>query len=130
MKKQVIKTDQAAAPVGAYSQALSAGPYVFVSGQIPLTAAGKLVDGDIVVQTVQVLENLKAVLAAAGLTLNDVVKTTIFLADLADFPEMNRVYGEFFPAAPPARSTVQVAGLPRGVALEIEAVALKKAWPA
>ncbi len=129
MKKQAIKTDQAAAPVGPYSQAISAGPYVFVSGQIPLNAAGKLAQGDIVVQTVQVLENLKAVLGAAGLTLSDVVKTTIFLADLADFPEMNRVYGEFFPASPPARSTVQVAGLPRGVALEIEAIALKKAWP-
>ena len=129
MKKQVILSDQAAAPVGAYSQAIAAGPLVFVSGQIPLDAGGQVVKGDIVVQTVQVLDNLKAVLAAAGLTLKEVVKTTVFLADLADFQEMNRAYGEFFPEKPPARSTVQVAGLPRGVSVEIEAVALRKDWP-
>jgi 2-iminobutanoate/2-iminopropanoate deaminase len=129
MKKQVIFTDKIAAPVGPYSQAVSAGPYVFVSGQIPLDSRGQLVQGDIVVQTCQVLENLKAILAAAGLTLNDVVKTTVYLADLADFAEMNRAYGEFFPTAPPARATFQVAGLPRGVAVEIEAIALKKAYP-
>jgi 2-iminobutanoate/2-iminopropanoate deaminase len=130
MKKQVITTDKAPVPSGAYSQAISAGPYVFVSGQIPLDASGKLVEGDIVVQTCQVLENLKAILAATGLSLHDVVKTTVYLADLADFQEMNRAYGEFFPATPPARSTFQVAGLPRGVAVEIDAIALKKAWPA
>ena len=130
MKKQIISSAQAPRAVGAYSQAVAAGPYLFVSGQIPLNAEGKMVSGDIVVQTVQVLENLKAVLAEAGLALKDVVKTTVFLADLADFQEMNRVYGEFFPEKPPARSTIQVAGLPRGAAVEIEAVALRKDWPA
>jgi 2-iminobutanoate/2-iminopropanoate deaminase len=126
MQKQVIASDQVAAAIGPYSQAVAAGPLVFVSGQIPMDSKGKIVAGDIVVQTVQVLENLKAVLAAAGLTLADVVKTTVFLADLADFHEMNRVYGEFFPEKPPARSTIQVGGLPKGAAVEIEAVALKK----
>ncbi|MBM4286523.1 MAG: RidA family protein [Deltaproteobacteria bacterium] len=129
MKKHVLSTDQAPAAVGAYSQAVAAGPLVFVSGQIPLTAEGAMVEGDIVVQTCQVLENLKAILAAAGLTLKDVVKTTVFLADLADFQAMNRAYAEFFPENPPARSTIQVAGLPRNAAVEIEAVALRKDWP-
>ncbi len=83
-------------------------------------------DGDIVVQTAQVLDNLKAVLAAAGLSLKHVVKTTVFLADMADFTKMNRVYSEFFLEKPPARSTIQVAALPKGAAVEIEAVALRK----
>jgi 2-iminobutanoate/2-iminopropanoate deaminase len=130
MKKVAIITDQAPAPSGAYTQALAVGPFVFVSGQIPLDARGNVVQGDIVVQTCQVVANLKAVLLAAGLTLKDVVKTTVFLADMADFQEMNRAYAEFFPAHPPARSTVQVAGLPRGVSIEIEAIAAKKDWPA
>ena len=128
-KKQIIVTDKAPAELGTYSQAVAAGPLLFVSGQIPLDASGQLVKGDIVVQTVQALENLKAILSAAGLNLKDVVKTTVFLADLANFAEMNRVYGEFFPEKAPARSTVQVAGLPRGAAVEIEAVALRKDWP-
>ncbi len=126
MRKVVISTDQAPAAVGAYSQALAAGPYVFVSGQIPMDAAGNLVAGDIVVQTVQVIANLKAVLAAAGLDLKDVVKTTVYLADLADFKEFNRTYAEFFPQHPPARTTIQAAGLPRGVSVEIDAIALKR----
>jgi len=130
MKKHIVKTDQAPPAIGPYSQAVAAGPLVFVSGQIPLDKAGTKVEGDIVVQTVQVVENLQAVLAAVGLTLKDVVKTTVFLADLADFQEMNRVYSEFFGDKPPARSTIQVAGLPRGVSVEIEAVALRKDWPA
>lgn len=130
MKKQIINTTQAPAAVGPYSQAVAAGPFLFVAGQIPLNAQGQMVTGDIVVQTVQVLENLKAILGEAGLALKDVVKTTVFLADLAVFSEMNRVYAEFFPERPPARSTVQVAGLPRGAAVEIEAVALRKDWPA
>jgi 2-iminobutanoate/2-iminopropanoate deaminase len=129
MKKVVISTDQAPAPGGAYTQALAVGPFVFVSGQIPLDAKGRLVEGDIVVQTCQVVANLKAVLTAAGLTLKDVVKTTVFLADLADFQEFNRAYGEFFPLHPPARTTVQVAGLPRGVSVEIDAIAAKRVWP-
>jgi 2-iminobutanoate/2-iminopropanoate deaminase len=130
MKKVTINTDQAPAASGAYTQALAVGPFVFVSGQIPLDPQGNLVQGDIVVQTCQVIANLKAILAAAGLTLKDVVKTTVFLADLADFQEMNRAYAEFFPGHPPARSTVQVAGLPRGVSIEIEAIAAKRDWPA
>ena len=130
MKKVAINTDQAPAASGPYTQALAVGPFVFVSGQIPLDPQGNLVKGDIVVQTCQVIANLKAVLAAAGLALKDVVKTTVFLADLADFQEMNRAYAEFFPGHPPARSTVQVAGLPRGVSIEIEAIAAKKDWPA
>jgi|UniRef100_A0A7C3WI57 2-iminobutanoate/2-iminopropanoate deaminase len=129
MKKTVITSDEAPPAVGPYSQAVAAGPFVFVSGQIPLDTQGQLVRGDIVVQTAQVLENIKAILEAAGLGLENVVKTTVYLADLADFQEMNRVYGEFFPEQAPARSTVQVAGLPKGVAIEIEAIALKKEWP-
>lgn len=128
MRTIVISTDQAPVPSGAYTQALAAGPFVFLSGQIPLDARGRLAEGDIVVQTVQVIQNLKAVLAAAGLSLKDVVKTTVYLADLADFQEMNRAYGEFFPQHPPARTTVQVAGLPRGVSVEIDAIAVKKDW--
>ncbi len=129
MKKVVINTDQAPAAIGPYTQALAVGPFVFVSGQIPADTKGNLVQGDIVVQTCQVIANLKAILAAAGLTLKDVVKTTVFLADLADFQEMNRAYAEFFPGHPPARSTVQVAGLPRGVSIEIEAIAVRRDWP-
>ncbi|MCX5891237.1 MAG: RidA family protein [Deltaproteobacteria bacterium] len=130
MKKIAINTDQAPAASGPYTQALAVGPFVFVSGQIPLDPQGNLVKGDIVVQTCQVIANLKAVLAAAGLTLKDVVKTTVFLADLADFQEMNRAYAEFFPGHPPARSTIQVGGLPRGASIEIEAIAAKRDWPA
>jgi 2-iminobutanoate/2-iminopropanoate deaminase len=126
MKKLVITTDQAPPVVGPYTQALAAGPFVFVSGQIPLDAKGEMVKGDIVVQTVQVIQNLKAILAAAGLTLKDVLKTTVYLADMADFKEMNRTYAEFFPEHPPARTTIQVAALPRGAAIEIDAIGLKK----
>jgi len=125
MKKLVITTDQAPPVVGPYSQALAAGPLVFVSGQIPQDVKGQMVEGDIVVQTIQVIQNLKAILAAAGLTLKDVVKTTVYLTDMADFMEMNRTYGEFFSEHPPARSTIQVGALPKGAAIEIDAIALK-----
>jgi 2-iminobutanoate/2-iminopropanoate deaminase len=130
MKKVAISTEQAPAAIGPYTQAISVGPFVFLSGQIPVDQQGNMVQGDIVVQTCQVIANLKAVLAAAGLSLKDVVKTTVFLADLADFQEMNRAYAEFFPGHAPARTTVQVAGLPKGVSIEIDAIAAKKAWPA
>ncbi|MFZ2088216.1 MAG: RidA family protein [Desulfobaccales bacterium] len=126
MKKQIITSDKAPAVIGPYSQAVAVGPFLFVSGQIPMNQQGEMVRGDIVVQTVQVLENLKAILAAADLSLNDVVKTTVFLADMADFAEMNRVYAEFFIKKPPARSTIQVAALPKNASVEIEAVAFKK----
>lgn len=129
MKKSIITAKKAPPAVGPYSHAVVAGPFVFVSGQIPLNHKGEMVAGDIVVQTVQVLENLKAILEAANLTMKDVVKTTVFLADMADFAEMNRVYGEFFPSEPPARSTVQVSAMARNAAVEIEAVAVRKDWP-
>ena len=97
---------------------------LFPSGQIPLDpATGELVDGPIEQQTERVMENLKAVLAAAQLTLDHIVKTTIFLTDMADFPKVNAVYGRFFSQAPPARSTIQVAALPKGAQVEIEAIA-------
>ena len=128
MKKRIITARKASAAVGPYSHAVVAGPLVFVSGQIPINQQGEMVEGDIVVQTVQVLENLKTILEATDLSLKDVVKTTVFLADMADFAEMNRVYGEFFPSEPPARSTVQVSRLARNAAVEMEAVALRKDW--
>ena len=129
MKEIVIETDQAPAAIGPYTQALAAGPFVFISGQIPLDANGRLVEGDIVVQTVQVMANLKAILAAVGLALKDVVKTTVYLTDLADFQEMNRTYAEFFPQhprrpAPPSRWRAW----PRKVSIEIDAIAVKKEW--
>jgi len=126
MKKIVIATDQAPSVVGPYSQALAAGHLVFVSGQIPMDVQGRMVEGDIVVQTVQVIQNLKAILAAADLNLQDVVKTTVYLTDMANFMEMNRTYGEFFLEHPPARTTIQVAALPKGAAIEIDAIAIKK----
>ncbi len=129
MKKRIITAKKAPAAVGPYSHAVVGGPFVFVSGQIPINQQGDMVEGDIVVQTVQVMENLKVILEAADLSLKDVVKTTVFLADMADFPGMNRVYGEFFPADPPARSTVQVSAMARKAAVEIEAVALRRDWP-
>jgi 2-iminobutanoate/2-iminopropanoate deaminase len=129
MKRQ-IATDSAPKAIGPYSQAIEAGPYLFCSGQIALDpASGELVSGGVEVQTRQVLDNLRAVLEAAGSSLGQVVKTTVFLTDMADFPAMNRVYAEYFREAPPARATVAVAGLPRGVAVEIEAVALRGSGP-
>lgn len=125
MQRSIIATADAPQAIGPYSQAVLAGDLVFCSGQIPLTPAGALVDGDTAAQTRQVLENLAALLAAAGSSLERVVKTTVFLADMNDFAAMNQVYAEFFTAAPPARSTVQVARLPRDVRVEIEAVALR-----
>jgi 2-iminobutanoate/2-iminopropanoate deaminase len=125
MKREIIATDKAPAAVGPYSQAVRAGDFVFTAGQIPLDpATGRLVEGGIEAQTRQVLTNLSAVLQAAGTSLASVTKTTVFLTDMGDFKAMNGVYAEFFPAAPPARSTVQVAALPLGARVEIEAVAV------
>lgn len=119
-----LLTADAPAPVGPYSQAIRVDGFVFCSGQVGLDpATGKLVEGGVVEQTRQVLNNLTAVLASAGLTLSDVVKTTIFLVDINDFGAVNGVYGERMGAPPPARSTVAVAALPLGARVEIEAIA-------
>ena len=118
----VIQTSNAPAAIGPYAQAIAIGNLLFTSGQIPLRPDGTLSDGDITVQTTQVLANLKGVVEAAGATLNQVVKTTVFLKNLDDFAAMNNVYGEAFGTHTPARSTVQVAKLPRDVLVEIEAI--------
>jgi 2-iminobutanoate/2-iminopropanoate deaminase len=124
LSKQVISTPNAPAAIGPYSQAVRVGNLVFVSGQIPLDpATGQLVGGDIGVQTEQVLENLAAILEAAGSRLAQVVKATVYLRDLGEFGRMNEVYAKFFGENPPARATVQVARLPREAAVEIDVVA-------
>jgi 2-iminobutanoate/2-iminopropanoate deaminase len=124
--KTVISTTQAPTAVGPYSQGIAAGPFVFCSGQIPLEPeTGILVEGDISHQTQRVLKNIAAVLRSHGLGMEHVVKTTVFLTDLANFGEMNTAYATYFPSDPPARSTIQVAALPKGANVEIEAVALK-----
>ena len=129
-RRTSIRTTEAPAAIGPYSQAvvvpLAGGPrMIFCSGQVPLDpATGALVEGDIGDQTRRALDNLGAVLAAAGATFGDIVKTTIFLADLGDFKAVNAAYGERFPDAPPARSTVQAARLPRDARVEIEAIAV------
>lgn len=126
MPLQKILTDKAPAPIGPYSQAVAVlDAMLFTAGQIPLDpSTGKIVDGDIKVQTRRVLQNLEAVLLAGGSSLNHVVKTTVFLKDMNDFAAMNEVYAEFLQAASPARSAVEVARLPRDVRVEIEAIAL------
>lgn len=124
MSKQVISTPKAPAAIGPYSQALRVGNLIFVSGQIPLDpATGQIVGGDIARQTERVLKNLAAILEAAGSNLERAVKTTVYLRDLNDFSGMNEVYAGFFGASPPARATVQVARLPRDVAIEIDLIA-------
>ncbi|WP_020675728.1 RidA family protein [Geopsychrobacter electrodiphilus] len=120
---QVI-TDQAPAAIGPYSQAIRAGNLLFCSGQIPLLPDGSVVEGGIREQTLQVMKNLRALVDAAGADLSRVVKTTIYLADLGDFAVVNEIYAESFTAHPPARATVQVAGLPKGVRIEIDAIAM------
>jgi 2-iminobutanoate/2-iminopropanoate deaminase len=125
MARSVIATDAAPQAIGPYSQAITLDNLVFCSGQIPLTPEGSLTEGDIVVQTRQVLTNLKGLLAASGSSLEQVLKTTVFLIDMGDFAAMNAVYAEFFTSEPPARSTVQVSRLPRDVRVEIEAIAVR-----
>ena len=121
-----IQTDRAPQAIGPYSQAVKAGGFVFASGQIPLDPASmQIVEGDVRLQTARVLENLRAVLEAAGSSLERVVKTTVFLADMNDFAAMNEVYAEFFGATRPARSTVEVARLPRDARIEIDVVAVE-----
>lgn len=122
--REPVRADGAPAAIGPYSQAIRSRGFLFCSGQIPLDpATGKMIEGGIEAQTERVLANLAAVLAAGGSSLASVVKTTVFLADLGDFPAMNRVYGSYFPDRPPARATVQVAKLPAGALVEIDAVA-------
>ena len=123
--RQPIKTANAPAAIGPYSQAVKANGMLFLSGQIALDpASGQVVAGDIRAQTERVLENLKAVLEAGGSSLAQVLKTTVFLADMADFAAMNEVYAGYFAQEPPARSTIQAAGLPRSVKVEIDVIAL------
>jgi 2-iminobutanoate/2-iminopropanoate deaminase len=125
MTRDRVDTTDAPKAIGPYSQAIRTSGFVFASGQIPLDpATGQLVEGDIAVQTERVFRNLEAVLAAAGSSLNRVVKTTVFLADLGDFTAMNEVYGRFFAEPPPARSTVEVSRLPRDARIEVDVIAL------
>jgi 2-iminobutanoate/2-iminopropanoate deaminase len=125
MSKRIIKTERAPAAIGPYSQAIVANGFVFVSGQIPLDPhTGQLVQGDIQAQARQCLENLKAILEAAGTTMDKLVKVTVFAKDLKDFQAINRVYAEYFKENPPARSFVEVSRLPRDAAIEIEGIAL------
>jgi len=125
--KDQVRTQAAPDPVGPYSQAIKANGFVFASGQIAIDpATNRIVEGGIESQTERVLQNVKAVLAAAGSDLNLVVKTTVFLADMNEFGAMNEIYGKFFGAAPPARSTVEVSRLPKDVRVEIDVIALEK----
>jgi 2-iminobutanoate/2-iminopropanoate deaminase len=122
---QHIATDRAPAAIGPYSQAVRAGAFLFCSGQIPMEpASGEMVSGDIAQETRRVLENLKAVVEDAGGSLQDVVKVTVYLADLADFAAMNAVYEEYFGGAKPARATIQAAALPRGALIEVDCIAV------
>jgi len=125
MNKETISTDKAPKAIGPYAQAIKAGEFIYTAGQIPIDPqSGNLVAGGIAEQTRQVLENLKAVLEAAGSSLDKVIKATVFLKNMADFAALNEVYGEYLSKAKPARSTVAVADLPRGALVEIDLVAM------
>ena len=122
--KQIVSTDRAPKAIGPYSQAVISNGWAFLSGQIPLDpATGQVVDGDVAAQTARVFENLKAVLEAAGSSLDRVVKTTVYLKDMGEFARMNEVYATYFTANPPARATVEAARLPRDVRVEIDCIA-------
>jgi 2-iminobutanoate/2-iminopropanoate deaminase len=126
MEKTIVQTDNAPAPIGPYSQAVKAGNLLFVSGQVAINpATGNVEATDIPAETRQVMENLKAVLQEAGYQFADVVKTTIFLSDMSLFPTVNEAYGKYFTSAFPARETVAVKGLPKGVNVEISMIAAK-----
>src|SRR5262245_64018 len=122
--KKAFKTTHAPNPVGPYSQAVQNGQFLFLSGQVPLTPEGPMLEGDISAQAHQVMKNLKAVLSEAGAGFDNVVKTTIFLKDLGDFEAVNKVYAEYFTEPYPARSTVEVSKLPKGARLEIDFIAM------
>lgn len=124
--KKIISTKNAPAAIGPYSQAVEAGGLIFVSGQLPVDpATAAMAPADIRAQTEAVLKNLQAILVAEGLTLANVLKTTVFMTDLSQFGQMNEVYGSFFPANPPARATIEVKALPKAALVEIEAVAAR-----
>ena len=126
MGKQVVATSKAPGAIGPYSQGIDAGNLVFTSGQLPIDMrTGEMETTDIALATRYALENVRAILQAAGLDLAQVVKTTVFLTDLADFVAVNQAYASFFPQNPPARSCIEVAALPKGARIEIEAVAVK-----
>ncbi|SFV31533.1 RidA family protein [Thermoflavifilum thermophilum] len=126
MEKTVLQTPHAPSPIGPYSQAIQANNLVFISGQIAIDpATDQMIKGDIVEETHRVMQNLKAILAAAGMDFQHVVKTTIFILDMQDFSAVNEVYGKYFQESFPARETVQVAGLPRGARVEIAMIAAK-----
>ena len=125
MKKEIVSTKDAPAAIGPYSQAIKAADLVFISGQIPLDpASGEIAGASIEAQTERVMKNLAAVLKAAGSGLDKVIKTTIYLTDLSDFAVVNEIYGSYFNDSPPARATIEVSGLPKGVKVEIDAIAL------
>lgn len=126
MKKEVIYTEKAPAPVGPYSQAIGWGNFVFCSGQIPLNAStGEVLKGDIKQQTQLAMNNAGEVLKAAGLSFDNVVKTTIFITNMGDFAQVNEVYSSYFKELPPARSTVEVSALPKGVNVEVDLIAAR-----
>lgn len=125
--KEIILTNSAPAPIGPYSQAIKAeGKFIFISGQIPFKADGTLAGDDIVSQTHQAIQNIIAILEAAGSTIDDVVKTTVLMLDMNDFATMNEIYNQYFGTSKPARAAYQVARLPKDVKIEIEAIALTK----
>lgn len=124
--KKVISTAEAPQAIGPYSQAIEAGGFVFVSGQIPLIpATGELVEGSVEVQTARVLENLKAILEAAGSSLESVIKTTVYITNMDDFAKVNGIYGQYFQENPPARVCVEVSKLPKGALVEIDVIAAR-----
>ena len=126
MEKKIIGTDAAPAPIGPYNQAVQVGNMLFISGQIALDPkTGELVQGDIKAETTKVMENLQAILKAAGMDFSNVLKSTIFLMDMGQFAQVNEVYGAYFDEDAPARETVQVSGLPKGVKVEISMIAAK-----
>lgn len=124
MEKKIIRTDNAPAPIGPYNQAVMAGNMLFISGQIALDAtSGELVQTDIKAETKKVMENLQAILTEAGMTFSNIVKTSIFLKSMGDFAQVNEIYGSYFTENPPARETVEVSALPKGVNVEISMIA-------
>ena len=126
MTRKVIKTSNAPEAIGVYSQGIETKDLIFTSGQIPLTSKGELIKDDFEAESIQVINNIKAVLNHAGSDLSSIVKITVFLTDLSLFPRLNKVFENFFPEMPPARSAVEVSALPMNVRVEMEAVALKK----